>query len=434
MKVVCPSCKKVVQAPDEWAGRKVKCPGCKQPVTLPRESEAAGSPDLHLDIRSLEAIETAGQPVVIERKGKPMTLKEAQAAEAAARSALQEAAARKDPCQRVCPGCGQTTFSPDIYCELICKYCGAAIPGVALEARERTSYTTDFEPTSRPETFYTGFTKAIGYPVTALPSIGAAMVIALAVVAVPMTAILLFTGAAGANEAVAEKTDFGWVAVVLTVMFIAEGVYFGAIAYYMLIDSTRATTAGSDTAPEITWNPVSLGAALAGYAALLGFYALVVIILVFFTTGHLPSTAEDLAAGLMNPVSIVVLVLLTFSVPMNMIGMASANTWDGLNPARFGAAIARTIGHYIFLFLISIIYLAIYIGAMAAVLNWAMPMILKASRPAPDASLSGTILTMLAGLGAWSVLIGVALYFACVIGRILGLFSRTYRERIGFEL
>ncbi len=41
MKVTCPKCSKVVQAPDEWAGRKVKCPGCKDMIKLPESQDGA---------------------------------------------------------------------------------------------------------------------------------------------------------------------------------------------------------------------------------------------------------------------------------------------------------------------------------------------------------------------------------------------------------
>jgi hypothetical protein len=38
------------------------------------------------------------------------------------------------------------------------------------------------------------------------------------------------------------------------------------------------------------------------------------------------------------------------------------------------------------------------------------------------------------GLAAWSVLIGMMLYFGYCLGRVLGLFSRTYRSQLAFEL
>ena len=41
---------------------------------------------------------------------------------------------------------------------------------------------------------------------------------------------------------------------------------------------------------------------------------------------------------------------------------------------------------------------------------------------------------MLGGLGAWTTVIGAGFYFAYAFGRILGLFARTFREDIDFEL
>jgi hypothetical protein len=37
-------------------------------------------------------------------------------------------------------------------------------------------------------------------------------------------------------------------------------------------------------------------------------------------------------------------------------------------------------------------------------------------------------------IAAWSLLVGLGFYFAYSIGRILGLFTRSYREQIDFEL
>jgi hypothetical protein len=40
---------------------------------------------------------------------------------------------------------------------------------------------------------------------------------------------------------------------------------------------------------------------------------------------------------------------------------------------------------------------------------------------------------MIGGLGAWAVVLGAGFYFAYSIGRILGLFSRTYNKSLNFE-
>ncbi len=41
MKFSCPSCGKVLNVKDEFAGRKARCPGCKEVLTVPYAPEAA---------------------------------------------------------------------------------------------------------------------------------------------------------------------------------------------------------------------------------------------------------------------------------------------------------------------------------------------------------------------------------------------------------
>lgn len=77
-----------------------------------------------------------------------------------------------------------------------------------------------------------------------------------------------------------------------------------------------------------------------------------------------------------------------------------------------------------------LLYLGIYFGVLTAVMKWAMPAIMGAANQGMKAGL----LAMLAGPLAWSVLIGMGFYFAYSIGRVLGLFCRTYRESLDFDV
>src|SRR5262249_55869083 len=144
--------------------------------------------------------------------------------------------------------------------------------------------------------------------------------------------------------------------------------------YYTVIDAIRATTANNEQPPNLTWNIASLGAALGGYIALLVFYAIIVIALV----GGVPSSSADLA-GLATPAKLAILALLTFAVPMNLLGLASSHAMDGLHPVRVFKSIGLTFGHYTFLFLVVLIYLSISAGLIVALMNWAWPMISNAA-------------------------------------------------------
>ncbi len=431
MKVSCPNCKKVLQAPDDWAGRKVKCPGCKRPIALP-ETGSAANPDVGLDFDSLEALESESPAVIFERKGKPMTLKEAQAAAAAA-SAVDEGKPKKakvDPTIRTCPTCAQKFRSEDIYSDVMCRYCGNSVPGVdpTAKAKEAARYTSGMDRVTTNVSFYTGFTSAFAYPIPAMASILMGMGIALAAIAVPMLAVLAFTQSSALNP-INERNGPGdsaaWVGIFLTVSFIAEGIYFGSVAYYILIDTIRTTTGGNEQPPNLTWNIINLGAALAGYGALIFLYGVVLIAMM----GGIPTGKQDFEA-LSKPLNLMILALLTFAVPMNVIGLSSSHALDGLNPARVFRSIGRLIGHYIFLFLIVLLYLGMYVGIMYAVMSWAGPAILNAA----SKGLGVGFLHLIGGIAAWSIVMGVGFYFAYSIGRILGLFSRTYKEAIDFDV
>jgi hypothetical protein len=61
-------------------------------------------------------------------------------------------------------------------------------------------------------------------------------------------------------------------------------------------------------------------------------------------------------------------------------------------------------------------------------------MLTQATSGGSSAGLGKIMINALLGLAAWSVLIGLALYFGYALGRVLGLFSRTYRGKMSFEL
>ncbi|MHC4445393.1 MAG: hypothetical protein ACYTF1_13225 [Planctomycetota bacterium] len=428
MKINCPNCNKVLQAPDEWKGKKVKCPGCKRMIVLP--GNKTGTPnDLSLDLESLGKLESAGQKIVRDRKSKPMTLKEAQAANAAA-NANQEMPEITDYTVRTCPQCGQKVKCDDLFCEVMCRHCGTGIPAPQLDGKKTAEYKSGM--TDRVKTnigFYTGFTSACIYPIPGIASIILGMALALGTIALPMLAALAFSSASSLNPVGSEEISFDWVGVFLTVMFAIQGIYFGAVAYYAMIDTIRSTSAGNEQPPNLTWNVLKLGAALAGYVALIALYAIIILVLLVISKEPPPDDSLNIA-NLAKTGNIIVLALLTFIVPMNIIGLSSSHALDGLNPARVGVSIGRLIGHYIFLFLIMIIFLGMSVGVMIALMSWAQPLIMHAA----EQGIKEGFWKMIGGLGAWSIVIGAGFYFAYAIGRILGLFARDFRKELDFDL
>lgn len=425
MKITCESCQKSFNAADKYAGKRVKCPNCQNPIDLPELQSVASEVASAVDLNSLEAIEKRGEALVFERKRKPMTLKEAQAA---AQVTSDKPAPPADPRIRICPRCSRKIRSEDIYVDLICSHCGTPIPGRELAPEEQARYMDSMS--NRQATgvsFYGGFTGALIYPTRALPAILLGAGIAVAVIALPLLGILAFTASAGLNPLAAKEAEqnTAWVGMFLTAMFAIEGIYFGAVAYYVAIDVIRATTANNEQPPGLTWNIINLGAALGGYAALIAVFMLIVIAL----AGGVPMSSSDFEQ-LASPLKLGILALLTFGVPMNLIGLASSHALDGLNPVKVFRSIGRLVGHYIFLFLVVLIYLSINIAIMYALISWAWPMIAGAAQH----GLQAGFLRMLGGVAAWGVVIAAGFYFAYGIGRVLGLFCRTYREDIDFEM
>jgi len=428
MKVDCSKCKKTINAPDEWAGKRIKCPRCKNSIKLPSTSDESLPDDLSFDFGSLLSVESGGEPVIRDEKRKPLTLKEAQELAAAAHTE-QEEKISEDPTIRVCPRCGQHVKSLDIYGEVMCRHCGSGIPGKSLSPKHQAKYQQDISKTLT--TFYGGFTSAVIYPLPAINFIAIGMAVAFGTIALPLLAMLGLSSATGLNPVTIEEgggADFGWAGIFITCAFAIQGIYFGSVCYYLVIDTIRTTASGNEQPPKLSWNIMNLGLALVGYAILIVLYFIIAILMVTISEGF-PSQSSDFEA-LGQPINLVILALLTFSVPMSIIGLASSNALDGLNPIRVTKSILATHGNYVFLFLVNLLYFGFYIGIMIAVLSVAGSAILNTAKE----GLGAGVLPMLGGLLAWAVVLGLGFYFAYSIGRILGLFTRTYRKNLNFEI
>lgn len=425
MKVTCPHCKKVLDAPPEWAGKKVRCPGCRKPVKLPASHAGPSKEELGFDLDSLATIESSGHVVVRDRNRKPLTLKEAQAA---AVQTVERKAVSTDPTVRFCPQCAKVVRCDDVYAELICAQCGADIPSLMTPKSGYVKYNKDAGILKTKINFYNGFTGAVLYPLPGITAILIGMAAALGMIALPVVGAVGIVAVSNLNE-VAKKTEVTWLGTFMFGMFILEGVLFGALAYYLMIDTIRATSGGHEQPPPLTWNISRIGSALGGYLALVVFYVLAILALLSISGKGFPSTADDLAP-LMQPGHILILVLLTLPIPMNIIGLASGNMLNGFNPAKILLSIAKLAGHYLFLYLIVVLYMGLYIGLMIAVMNWAAPKMMEAA----SRGIQAGFLNLIIGALAWTVLVGLGFYFAYVLGRILGLFARTYRSRLAFEL
>lgn len=428
MKVTCPNCQKVLQAPNEWAGRQVKCPGCKQTITLPRAEDSRGPSDLGFDLGSLEAVESAGQAVVSEGRRKPLTLKQAREV---AGETQEEAELPDDPQVRICPGCHERVSSEDLYSELICRNCGCAIPSRKASQAQDVQYTVATTgPGKGLSHFYTSFTGTILFPLGTLPTIIVGMAFGFIAIIIPLAAL---TAIGNTFNLVPDDSQagLGVMGIILAALMVLEGLYFNIIGYGIAIRTLNSTMRGEKRKrkkfPAPPWKINRLQEALKGYLAVLGLYLVAAVLLIMLLNGQIPLQADEFIA-LVTPVNLIVLALLTFTIPIHLIGLASRWPMQGLRPSRLLKSISQLSGHYVFLVLIMWIYLCIYAGLVVAAITWALPSIAEGIRK----GLPGGIVPLLMGATAWAVAVGLGFYFAYVIGRLLGIFSATYRHKLQF--
>lgn len=428
LSVTCPRCKTSLRVPERLAGKTVRCKACNKPILIPgSQAPPESDPSSGLDLNSLEAIEQGGETLEFQRRRKRLTVKEAQelSGDTGTKKPRHENA-------RICPACGVEVQAPDPYCEVLCLECDTPIPGLDRGTGEVARYADSLAGRVRTDVgFYTGFSRAFLYPIPALIWIMLGIAVALAAIVIPVGGVLAFVVAAALNP-IAEKGDVSWVGLTVAIFFLVEGIYFGLVNYHILVDSIRATSSGSEVPPPLTWNPSSLGAALVGYLALGAYYVTIFLALTWVNTHHVPdfSSIAALTQPLHSPGSLAVLALLTFMVPMHLIGLASGRPADGLNPARVVRSILAVPSHYAFLFLITLMYVGIYAGVMVAVMSWAGEAIATAARTGVQKGLA----PMGLGLAAWAVVIGLGFFIHYSLGRILGLFARTYKDKLDFDL
>ncbi len=430
--IICPRCKSSRKIPDEYAGKTIKCPDCNKPIHIPVPKASPDvDPSQKIDAESMQAIEQGGEALERRRSRwqRKMTLKEAQKAAGESGEFTRKP---QDPNIRICAVCGTEVRVPDPYVEALCLECDSPIPALIRGGGESARYSDSLAGRMTTSvSFYTGFTTALLYPVPALMWILLGMGLALAIIVVPVGAVLAFFAGSQLNPITAQ-TDFTWVGLVVTALFVIEALYFVLVDYHILIDTIRTTSAGLEAPPALAWSPASLGTALLGYISLAVYYVVLLGGFIWLSSpgGFDLSSVDAFAARLRSPGNFLVLALLTFMVPMQLIGLASGRSLDGLNPVRVFRSIVAVAGHYCFLFLIVLMYLGILLGVTVGVMDWAGGAIVKAARTGIQQGLA----PMGMGLLAWAAVIGLGFFISYSLGRVLGLFARTFKDKLDFDL
>jgi len=456
MKVACPSCNKPLNVPDEWAGRTARCPFCKAAFTVPlagsvgpkptppqpdapgADAEAAGEDGINLE--ALADLEPPAAPA------RPVDLPPPKPTRKRGPSKAQPPSQKKTPpviqtpdgkIYRVCPYCGHRIKTDDPNTEVLCSNCWQTVPALTPSEEEvvpEGQILIGGKGIYRDRTvgFYDGLVLALAYPLGAIDSIAFGAAIAAGIILIPAAALM------GLVYILQQEPIYGhlvkvpeWVRPAIVGTLLVELVYFAGVGYYALLDSIKSTLTGREKAPSLVWNLTTVTNSLISYICLVVFYAATAALALRLSGAdpfRIPANSQEFQK-LFTPTSLILLASLTFFVPMSIIGMATARGFQGLNPFRVVRSIINTLGHYIFLYCIVLVYAGLYGVAVAAMLDYSGQTVVELIQSGLDQGLPKVAL----GVAVWALLIGAGFYGQYVLGRLLGLFARTFGHRLAFE-
>lgn len=469
MKVACPSCRQALKVPDEWGGRTAKCPHCKHPFVVPGEpaakaadsqvtptatqkahpgAAAASKPPSRtapkdpnsLDLQAIQGMVPDDAPTeVAPMDGPPPRQKKSWF-----RSKPKDTAAKKmqvikgadGKAYRVCPHCGTQTRSDDLYMDVFCSNCGKTIPAATeiddADFGDVTLVGGKGKDRDLTVGFYDGLVQAFTYPVGALQSIVMGGLVAIGVIVVP-TAILMGLIYIMKQEPVnGDKFDVGsWPGMALFCVLMAQLIYCAGVGFYALIDSIRSTFSGAEKPPELVWNLTTVMGSLLGYIGFVVFYALLVLLGVWITgnwPAQTPRALDELTQVIQNKGMYTYLAILTFFMPMTIIGLATGSGLQGLNPLRVVRSIAGTVTHYGFLYCIMLVYAGLIGIAVFTMIGFTGQAIVNVYKQGFDQGAG----QMAMGVVFWGLLLAGGFFGQYVLGRILGLFAREFQYKMAF--
>lgn len=426
MKVRCPRCQQKLNVPDKFAGKAIRCAACNRAFTVPKPKVAVAGPglDAALDLEQLARLESQTTELGGEE------LAEAQA--------VQAARTTHQPGVRKCPNCGKTTPVEDMMIEVLCSHCWEPIPS----ASSTDAYDTgDIKLVGHKGTeksdigFYDGLSTSFGYPFQAVGSVLTAVAAAIAVILVPvalMTAVgqAVEQAAAGTVPGV-QEADLTVVQILLRGVFLLQVLFFTAVGLHAFLDVIRATAIGNETPPQLNWNPSQWGKSVVATAALLAYYTVMTYIVLFLAekgTPDIPTSIDAVAATLARPGVITGLVIVSSIVPMNLIGLSLGSVGQGLNPVNALRSILKTHVHYVFLVTLVCVFGAMALAAFVVILKEFLPVVDNMVTKSGE----GKLFTVALGLLAWGLVIGFVFVATYVLGRMHGLFARTFRKKLMF--
>lgn len=458
MKVSCPNCKQVLKVPDDWAGRTARCPHCKGPFSVP-----AGDPGVADSGDAGSATKGATKPPRTEVDGINLSdlsdlVQEERVAPPADIDApppkrrgwfgskpAKDDSAKKRPTTikgadgkmyRVCMACGHQVRTDDLYMDLFCSNCGKTIPattkidqinlpkGQALLGGRGVDV-------DRTVSFYDGLVLAFGYPMGAVESILMGTLMATSVIVIPTAVIMGLVAVMKMEPVDGDKFTVGnWPGMLMGGMLLVQLIYCACVGFYALIDSIRSTGTGAERPPGLVFNPVTVTGGLMSYIGFIVFFGLLALLGVKLT-GNWPQKAPTTIDGL-KPIlttgMYIWLAILTFFMPISIIGLATGKGLQGLNFFRMFRSIGGTFANYIFLYCIVLVYAGLMGLAVVVMLDYTGTSIVSVYKQGIEQSAG----KMALGVVFWGLLLAGGFYGQYVLGRILGLFARDFKYKMAY--
>ncbi len=399
---------------------------------IPKPTQSAGvlPDDDDVDLESLAGLEAAA----VELDPGEVHQVEAHTAETAT--------TEKDaPGTRRCPHCGKLVKDPDPHVEILCSQCWNPIPPGRAGAGTNAGRLIFGRGRGPAETgFYGGLGSVFAYPFGASGSLLTAMGTAIGLILLPVamaTALVRTTEQANVGTDHLQMAELTGIQAGLMGLFLLEVLFFVLVGLHALVEVTRTNSVGQDKPPPLVWNPTAWGETILGLAAVLAVNIALVVGTAWLTAPEMLETITSLSAlgldaamdALETPALLTVVLILGFFFPMNLIALACGKLTQALNPVRIMRSIYGTHVHYVFLFILFVVLVVAFIGLANVVLEWFG----GEMRNMQTAASAGNLFDVAAGLISWAVVMGAGFYCVYLIGRVLGLFARTFFKDLAFD-
>jgi len=433
MKLRCPRCQHRLSVPDKYAGRAIRCPFCNRAFRVPTPKAAIHGPGnkQELDLEGLAKL---------EKSSSAMDAQDVADAESFIESEKEAEATHEKV--RTCPNCHKEVPVDDPYVELLCSHCWNPIPamikGSGASRAIRVSEARKPPGATGAGGFYAELVSSVVYPLSAIGSLATAAGVAVLAGLVPVAVItggsnLMEQSAAGTIRGV-QEADLSGIDVILMTIFAAEVVFFSAVALHAFLDVVRTTMVGQDKAPNLSWRPSQWGKSALAYL-ILGIYLVIMAYLVSLLTFD-GNPMEYLAKGDVSGLAsaggtsfVVGMIIVSFGIPMNLIGISLGTISQGLHPTNVIKSIGNTHVHYAFLVVIVSVYGALFGWVFVAIVfEWFMPQVDKMIDGSQEGNLTQVALSML----AWGFVMGVFFFGTYILARLHGLFTRSFRKKLMF--